>query len=249
MHAAREHHLLASLGGVRLHDADASHRLRQPPGDIRVDDAALAEDGAELRERVRHRAAEDEQQRERDERELPVEPEEDAEREHGGDESAAQLHETRADEIPDPFGVGHDARDEDAALRGVEVADGQPKHVLLHLLAHVGDRALGGDAHDLRQGERRRRLDERRAGGRERERNEQVGALLSDDVVDEELRARREHQPREPVDEHEREADRELTAVRPDEGARLLPDVGEGGLLFLRVGGHSVQSNRGIRDM
>ena len=38
-----------------------------------------------------------------------------------------------------------------------------PEDVRLHLLSHLGDRALGGDTEDLRQRERRDRLDKRRS--------------------------------------------------------------------------------------
>ena len=54
----REDDLLALLGGVGLHDADAAERLREPAGDFRVDLAALAEDRAQVSERVAHDAAE-----------------------------------------------------------------------------------------------------------------------------------------------------------------------------------------------
>jgi hypothetical protein len=41
-----------------------------------------------------------------------------------------ELHEAVADQIADAVGVGHDARDEDAGLRRVEIGDGQPRDVL-----------------------------------------------------------------------------------------------------------------------
>ena len=73
----------------------------------------------------------------------------------GRDDAADQLHEAGADQVPDPLGVGHDARDEHAGLGRVEVADRQPRDVLLHRRAHVGDRPLRRDAQHLRQRERR----------------------------------------------------------------------------------------------
>ena len=92
------------------------------------------------------------------------------------DDAAGELHEAGADEVPDAFGVGHDARDQHAGLGRVEVADRQPRDVRLDAPPHVGDRALRGDAEDLRQRERRDRLDERRGAGRERQRHQQVRA-------------------------------------------------------------------------
>ncbi len=71
----------------------------------------------------------------------------------GGDEAADKLHQPGADQIPDAFGVGHDARHQHAGLGGIEVADRQAQDVRLHALAHVGDRALRRHAEDLRQRE------------------------------------------------------------------------------------------------
>ena len=56
--ALREDEVLAPLGRVGLHDADAAERLVQPAGDLGVDLAALAEQRPERLERVAHRAAE-----------------------------------------------------------------------------------------------------------------------------------------------------------------------------------------------
>ena len=80
---------------------------------------------------------------------------------HRRQDRAGQLHEAGADEIPDAFRVGHDARNQDAALRRVEVPDRQAHDVRFDVLAHVGDGALRGDAENLRVGERRGRVDER----------------------------------------------------------------------------------------
>ena len=69
--------------------------------------------------------------------------------------AAGELHEARADEVADALRVVHDARDQHAGLRRVEVAHGQPHDVLFDAPAHVGDRLLRGDAEDLREPERR----------------------------------------------------------------------------------------------
>ena len=73
-------------------------------------------------ERVRHAAAERAQHDGGDAGQPPVEIEQDAEREDRGDDAADELHEAGADQIADAFGVAHDARDQDAGLRRVEVA-------------------------------------------------------------------------------------------------------------------------------
>ena len=65
--------------------------------------------------------------------------------------AADQLHQAGADEVADAFGVAHDARQQDAGLRRIEVAHRQAHDLGLHPLAHVGDRPLRGHAEDLRQ--------------------------------------------------------------------------------------------------
>ena len=160
--AARERLLLAALGHVRLHDSNAAHCLGQAARDFGRDRVALAEDRAKAFERDRHHDAERQQDDERDRRHLPVEVEEHAERDDRGDQAADELHEPRADEISNALGVRHHARDQDAALRRVEVADRQAEDVRLELLAHVRDGALRGDAHHLGEPEGRGGLDQRR---------------------------------------------------------------------------------------
>ena len=84
----------------------------------------------------------------------------------------------------------------------------------LDVLAHVGDRALRGDAEHLRQDERRDRLHDRRAAGDQRERHQQLCLLLADDVVDQILGRRRQDEAGEPVDEHQDQAERQPAAAR-----------------------------------
>ncbi len=98
---------------------------------------------------------------------------------------------------------------------------------------HVGDGALARDADDLREREAGRGLDERGGGDDERQRQEQVCAVLREHVVDRELRAGRQHQAGQPVHDHEDEADGERAAVGGQELARLPPDVGKAERLLL----------------
>ena len=158
------------------------------------------------------------------------------ERDDRGEHRAGQLHQAGADEIPDAFGVGHDARDQDAGLGRVEVADRQAHHVRLDVLAHLGDRALRGDAEHLRVGERRRRIDDGRRAGGQRQRRQQFPVALLNHVVHQVLGRRRQHEAGQAIDEHQAEAEREPLAVRPDEGARFFPGAGGEGL-FRRFGG------------
>src|SRR5690606_24756675 len=233
VHALGEDALLAALGRVDLDDAVAAERLGEAAGDLGGDLASLAEDRPEAVEPVHEHAGEGEQHGEREHRELPVEIEEDAEREDGGDHAADELDDAGADEVADALGVGHDAGDEDAGLGRVVVADGQAEHVGLDGAPHVGDGALARDADDLREREAGRGLDERGEGDDERERHEQVGAILPEHGVDRELRAGRQHQAGQPVHDHEGEADGQRAAVGGQELTRLPPDAGEAELLPL----------------
>ena len=74
--------------------------------------------------------------------------------------------------------------------------------------------------------ERRRRLNDRRARRGGGERHEQVGAVLPDDVVDEELRRPGKDEPGEPVDDHQHEANGQRPTVFGDELPRFLPCAG-----------------------
>ena len=91
--ALREDELFALLGRVGLDDADAAERFGEPAGDLGVDLAALAEQRPQPLERGRHAAAERAEDHDRDERQLPVEVEQDAQRDRrrsGSSRSAAR---------------------------------------------------------------------------------------------------------------------------------------------------------------
>src|SRR6185503_16910269 len=223
--ALGEDQLLALLRGVGLDNADATQRLVEPPGHLRVDLAALAEERPQLVEGDGHRRAEGAERDDVDQRQDPVQVEEVGEREERRHDAADQLDQAVADEIPDPFGVGHDPRDEDAGLGRIEVADRQARHVRLDAAPHVGDGALRGDAEHLRQRERRRRLHDRRAAGRERQRHQQLGVALADHVVDQVLGAGRQDQAGDAVDHHQDETEGQPAAARGDEDPRFLPRV------------------------
>ena len=113
-------------------------------------------------------------------RQPPVEVEQHAEAEHGREDAADELHQAGADEIADAVGVAHDARQQHAGLRRIEVAHRQAHDVRLHALAHLGDRALRGDAENLRVDERRDRLNGRGDAAGERDRQQQIVAPLAD---------------------------------------------------------------------
>ncbi len=111
--------------------------------------------GRKRPEGVAHHAAEERQDHQRDRGQLPVHVEQKAHGDDGGQQTSGELNQSGADEVPNPLRVRHDARDEHAGLGLVEIADGQPQHVLFDPPPHVGDGALGADPQHLREGEGR----------------------------------------------------------------------------------------------
>ncbi len=234
VHPFGEHQLLALLRRVGLDDADAAEGFVQPTRDFCVDLAALAEQRPKPVERQRHPAAERGQERQRDEREPPVQVEQVRERRDGGDDAAGELDEPGADEVSNAFRVGHDPRDQHARLRRIEVPDRQSRDVRLDAAPHVGDGALRRNAEHLREGVGRDRLDDGGSAGREGQRRKQVGAVLPDDIVDQRLGGPGQDEAREAIHEHQPQAERQPAAARPDQRPRFLPRVREVDLLLLR---------------
>ena len=122
---------LAPLGAVGLDHPHARERLGQAAGDLGVDLGALAEERPQRLERVEENQAEERQDGERDQRELRVQIEEDAEGEDRRDQAAEDLDEAGAHEVADALGVGHDPGEQGAGLGLVEIGDGEPAHVPL----------------------------------------------------------------------------------------------------------------------
>jgi hypothetical protein len=102
------------LGRIRLDDADAAERFVESAGDLGVDFAPLAEERAHLLERQRHHPAERPEAQERHGGEKPIEIKENGERDERGHHASRQLHETRADQVPDAFRIRHNPRDQHA---------------------------------------------------------------------------------------------------------------------------------------
>ena len=235
--ALGEDQLFALLGRVGLHDAHAAERLGEAAGYFGVDLAALAEQWAQALERHGHAGAERAEHQHGDGGQLPVEIQQDDQRQQCREDRSGELHQAGTDQVPDAFGIGHDARDEDAGLRRVEVADRQAHHVRFDVLAHLGDGALRGYAEHLRQRERRDRLDERRGRGRHGQLRQQIPLIAQDHVVHQKLRGGGEDEAGEPVDDHQAEAETKALAVQPDEGARVLHGTGADLLLVLATRG------------
>ena len=222
--AAREHDLLALLDRIRLDDTDAPEGFVEPPRDRGIDLPALPENRPQPSEGKRHANAKGHQDQEGDRRQLPIQIKEDDEGDGCGDETTTQVHEPSADQVPDPFSIGHDPRDEDTRLCGVEVTDRQARHMRLHLFADLHDGTLGCKAQHLRERERGDGLHERGRSSRQGERHQEVGTLVDVDLIDQKLRGGGQHQPGEAIDEHQPKAQDEPLSMRQDELSRLAPD-------------------------
>jgi hypothetical protein len=129
---------LAVLRPVRLHDADAPERLGEPAYDLGGNLRPLAEEGPGEPERADHEGGERAEEHEGHRREARVQPEQDAEGEHGGEQAAGELDEARAHQAPQPLRVVHDARDQVPAPRGVEEGDREVQDLALELLPDAG---------------------------------------------------------------------------------------------------------------
>ena len=244
MCAFRENQLLAFLRRVSLDDPDAAKRFAEASRHFRIDLAALAEEWAKAFECRRHADAERGEDHDGHGGQAPVQIEKDADRHDGGQDRTGQLYETRPNEIADALGVRHDARNQDAALRRVEVTDRQPHDVRFDVLAHVGDGPLRGDAQDLGVTERRDRVHEGRHAHSQGKFRQQVPMVLEDHVVHQELRRVRQDEAGQPADDHHPEAQREPAAMFPDERARLDPRLGAQAFFLRRLWSGGQRSSR-----
>ena len=228
-----EHQGFPLLGLVGLDHPHPGERLGEPAGDLGVDLRALAEERAQGPEGVLHDEGKERQHAERDQGELGIEVKEETEGEDGGDHPSHHLDEAGAHEVADPLGVVHHAGEERARLGLLEIAHRETADVLLHLPAHLGDRALGRLAEHLGQRKRGDRLDDRRHSRHQHELPEELAVPLADHVVEQVFGGVREDQPREAVDRHQKEPQREAPLASPHEVERVVEHHADfqGGLL------------------
>src|SRR5882724_2361723 len=145
MRSPGKHDFLAFLRRVSFDDPNTAQRFSESSRHFSVNLTAFTKQRSELFESQRHGAAKGREGNDDDGGQPPVEIEKDGKRDRGGHQPAHELYQSRAHKITYAFGVGHDARDEDACLRGIKVSDGQASDMLLHTLAHFGDGSLSSD--------------------------------------------------------------------------------------------------------
>ena len=136
---------------IALDDAHAAQRLGQPAGNLGVDLAPLAEDGANHLEAILQNKDERAHHCEDGERDRSAAMQQKKEHQHSGQQAADKLHQPGADQVAHAFHVGHDARYQRAGAVFIVVSNRQQAHVPLHLPAHLGDQPLAGLGEQLRQ--------------------------------------------------------------------------------------------------
>ena len=140
--AAREDARLLRLGVISFHHAHAGQRLGEPPSDLSVDLAALAEDRPDARERLAQPQREGRDEQQGQPREQGADAQQQDEGNQCGQNPAHELDQARADEIADALHVGHDAGNQRPGLVGIVVRHRQAAHVFLHLAPQFRDQAL-----------------------------------------------------------------------------------------------------------
>ena len=136
---------------IALDDPNAAQRLGQTAGDLGVDPAALAEDGADDLEGVpqhKDKRAHHGEDRQRDRHAAMQQVEEG---QHGGQQASNKIDQPGAHQVAHAFHVGHDARHQRASAVFVVVADRKQAHVALNLPSHLGNQPLAGLGEQLRK--------------------------------------------------------------------------------------------------
>jgi hypothetical protein len=232
LHAAGEDLGFARFGMIALHHAHAAERFRQPAGHVRVDLAALAENRADLGEGHLHDVGERQDERRGEARHRRTDGHQHAQRDQRRHQSAHEIQEAGSDQIAHALDVGHDARDQHSAFVRVVIGHREQADVLLHFLAELRDEPLAGFREQLRQGERGDALDQGRAHDGQHEWRQQPGLALADHVIDQKPRRIGQHQPAQPVDDHQQKAECQQAAPRENHFPEVRPDRAQAFGLF-----------------
>src|ERR1017187_2459312 len=214
LHARCEHACFPGFGVIAFDDAHARQRLGQTAGDIGVDLAALAEDGADLAEGHAEAdgAHDDEEQGETGQQ--GADAEQDEEREQRRQHAAEEFHQPGADEVAHALHVAHDAGDQGAGFIGIVIGHRQTADVLLHLAPQFGNEALPFLGKQLGKGERGDALND---GGGENgayDPFEEGDLVLVDHIIDQELGSAGQDQTTQSANEHQQEAEGDFAAPR-----------------------------------
>src|SRR5262245_5519612 len=121
MRASGKDQVFAFFRRISLDDADTAERFGQTPCNLAINLSTFTKERMQLFKNKSHPHTEHQEQGDRDGGQSPVEIKEKPSRDHSGGDAAAQLNESRADQIPHPFGITHDPSDEFPGLRRIEI--------------------------------------------------------------------------------------------------------------------------------
>ena len=229
--AAPEAPDLEGLHREGLHHAEAGDRLLQDLRDVTPAPerglARRAQVAAQPDERVEGQRDPDQ----REQRELPVLDEEDRDEPDDGQALLQEVAGHLGHRVLDLLHVGGHVAHEGAGAVAAEEAEGLVQHVLVEVVAQVGDRALAGGGDHRRREERAQALD--RVEGEKRERHRADVDVLDEDVVEDRLdhvddaRSGRGVTGGGDPRRQQHHAVRAAVAEEPSELSRLRPHVGE----------------------
>ena len=232
-HARAKNRFFPLFRVISLDHAHAAQRLREAPGDFRINLAALAEyrpdDGESpiQRQREATKGAHSNQSQRR------ADAKQQHQRNSCRDQSASEVHQPGAQQIANAFHVAHDARHQRSSLVRVVKRNREPGDMLLHLLPKLGNQALGGLRKQLRQRERSHALNQRGQQHRKNKRPQNRSVMLSDDIVDEEFRGIWQNKSSDLIDHHQHKAQSQQPSARTHQ----LPHFGPNGLQPLDLRG------------
>ena len=235
MHSGAKHFFLPLFRVVTLDHANAAKRFGESPGDFRIDLGPRPENRPNGGEGLVQPQAENQHDGNGHGRHRHTDAQKNHQRDDRRHQASDELHESRADQVPDALDVAHDPGNQDARLVGVVKRHRQAPDVRLHLQAKLRNHPLRGFRQQLRQRERGQSLNHGGGHYDQHNRRQELDMTFADDVVHQVFRRGGKHQSRYAVDAHQRKAECEDPAPRLDE----YPHVRQGfpGLLGLRSRG------------
>ena len=150
-HSTGENPLLALFRVISLDHPNAAQRFRQASCYFGIDLSAFTEDGTDSCERAVQGEGETSKRADGNQRQRGADAKQQRKRNSGRDQSSGKVHQARPQQIANAFYVAHDARHQSAGFIGIIKGHRQTRDVRLHLLAKVGNQALGGLRQQLGQ--------------------------------------------------------------------------------------------------
>ena len=187
---------------IALHNADAAKRFGEAAGNFGVDLGTRAENGADGGEGFINQQPEGEQDAERNERHQGADAQQNDQRQGASHQTAEKLDQASANQVADAFDIAHDARDQFAGLVRIVIIDGKTADMGLDALAHIGDHALRRFGKKLSERKRSDALNDGCGDDDEHDRQQQIGLVFADHIIEKIFRREGQCQAGDPVDGH-----------------------------------------------